>query len=95
MAFDRLIFYSIVTVHKLYENIHAVLYLYIGKKLSRTLTNFNKSEVVGLHPTTKSNLRTALGVEICKLCIIARICKPLSGKFSDLCSEMGICSDMM
>ena len=55
----------------------------------------NKSEVVGLHPTTKSNLRTALGVEICKLCIIARICKPLSGKFSDLCSEMGICSDMM
>ena len=45
--------------------------------------------MVGLHPTTESNLRTALGVEICKLCIIARIWKPLSGKFSDLCREMG------
>ena len=55
----------------------------------------NKSKVAGLHPTTKSNLRTALGVEICKLCIIARIWKPLSGKFSDLCREMGICSDVM
>ena len=32
-----------------------------------------------------------LGVEICKLCIIARIWKPLSQKFSDLCREMGIC----
>ena len=30
-------------------------------------------------------------VEICKLCIIARIWKPLSAKFSDLCREMGIC----
>ena len=35
--------------------------------------NINKTEVAGLHPTTESNLRTALGVEICKLCIIARI----------------------
>ena len=47
----------------------------------------NKTEVAGLHPTTESNLRTALGVEICKLCIIARIYKPLSGKFSDLCRD--------
>ena len=40
--------------------------------------------------------RTALGVEICKLGIIAHICKPLPGKlFSDLCSKMGICSDVM
>ena len=44
---------------------------------------------------SESNLRTALGVEICKLSIIARICKPLPEKFSDLCSEMGICSDVM
>ena len=52
--------------------------------------------MAGFHPTTESNLRTALGVEICKVCIIARIWKPLSGKlFSDLCSEMGICSDVM
>ena len=51
--------------------------------------------MVGLHPTTESNLRTALGVEICKLCIIARIWKPLPGKFSDLCREMDICSDVM
>ena len=47
----------------------------------------NKGDVVSFHPTTESNLRTALGVEICKLCIIARIYKP----FSDLCREMGIC----
>ena len=33
-------------------------------------------------PTTESNLRTALGVEICKLGIIAHICKPLPEKFS-------------
>ena len=32
-----------------------------------------------------------MGVEICKLGIIAHISKPLS----DLCSEMGICSDVM
>ena len=63
-------------------------FTYAGLKL-------NKSKVAGLHPTTKSNLRTALGVEICKLCIITRIWKPLSGKFSDLCREMGICSDVM
>ena len=53
--------------------------------------NRNKGDVVSFHPTTESNLRTALGVEICKLCIIARIWKP----FSDFCSEMGICSDVM
>ena len=45
--------------------------------------------MAGFHPTTESNLRTGLGVEICKLCIIARIWKPLSLKFSDLCREMG------
>ena len=45
--------------------------------------------MLGFHPTKESNLRTALGVEICKLSIIARICKLLSGKFSDLCREMG------
>ena len=55
----------------------------------------NKDAVVRFYPTTELNLRTALGVEICKLCIIARIWKPLSGKFSDLCREMGICSDVM
>ena len=55
----------------------------------------NKGDVVSFHPTTESNLRTALGVEICKLCIIARIWKPLSRKFSDLFCEMGICSDVM
>ena len=57
----------------------------------------NKGEVVGLLPTTPSNLRTALGVEIFKLGIIARICKPLPELFSDLCSDMGtsICSDAM
>ena len=64
-----------------------------GKYVNKIIKN--KSKVVGLHPTTKSNLRTALGVKICKLCIIARIWKPLSGKFSDLCREMGICSDVM
>ena len=57
--------------------------------------HINKGAVAGFHPTTESNLRTALGVEICKLCIIARIWKLLSGKFSDLCREMGICSDVM
>ena len=51
----------------------------------------NKSPVVGLHPTTESNLRTGLSVEIYKHCIITRIWKPLSRKFSDLCREMGIC----
>ena len=52
--------------------------------------------MAGFLPTTESNLRTAVGVEICKLGIIARICKPLPEKlFSDLCSEMGICSDVM
>ena len=51
----------------------------------------NKGDVVSFHPTTESNLRTALSVEICKLCIIASIWKP----FSDFCSEMGICSDVM
>ena len=51
--------------------------------------------MVSFLPTTESNLRTGLGVEICKLCIIARICKPLPEKFSDLCSEMGICSDVV
>ena len=51
----------------------------------------NKSPVVSFHPTTESNLRTGLGVEICKLCIIAHIWKPLSRKFSVLCREMGIC----
>ena len=55
----------------------------------------NKGDVVSFHPTTESNLRTALGVEICKLCIIARIWKPLPRKFSDLCREMDICSDVM
>ena len=55
----------------------------------------NKGKVVSFLPTTESNLRTGLGVEICKLCIIARICKPLPEKFSDLCSEMGICSDVV
>ena len=54
----------------------------------------NKGPVAGFLPTTESNLRTALGVEICKLGIIARIWKPLSGKSSDLCREMGICSDV-
>ena len=50
----------------------------------------------GLLPTTQSNLRTALGVEIFKLGIIARICKPLPELFSDLCSDMGtsICSEI-
>ena len=52
--------------------------------------------MAGFLPTTESNLRTAVGVEICKLGIIARICKPLPKKlFSDLCSEMAICSDVM
>ena len=56
----------------------------------------NKGAVTGFLPTTESNLRTALGVEICKLGIIACICKPLPKKlFSDLCSEMAICSDVM
>ena len=57
--------------------------------------NKNKGEVIGLLPTTQSNLRAALGVEIFKLGIIARICKPLPELFSDLCSDMGICSDAM
>ena len=56
----------------------------------------NKGPVLGFHPTTESNLRTSLGVEICKLSIIACISKLLPEKlFSDLCSEMGICSDVM
>ena len=56
----------------------------------------NKGTVAGFLPTTESKLRTALGVEIYKLGIIARICKPPPLKlFSDLCSEMGICSDVM
>ena len=55
----------------------------------------NKGAVAGFLPTTESNLRTALGVEICKLSIIACIWKPLSGKSSDLCHEMGICGDVM
>ena len=51
--------------------------------------------MAGFLPTTESNLRTALGVEICKLGIIAHICKPLPEKlFRDLCRKMGICSDM-
>ena len=55
----------------------------------------HKGTVAGFLPTTESNLRTALG-EVCKLCIIARICKPLPEKlFSDLCSKMGICSEVM
>ena len=56
----------------------------------------NKGEVFGLLPTTQSNLRTALGVEIFKLGIIARIWKPLPELFSDLCSDMGtsICSEI-
>ena len=33
--------------------------------------------MAGLLPTTESNLRTAVGVAMCKLDIIARICKPL------------------
>ena len=56
----------------------------------------NKGAVAGFLPTTESNLRTALGFEICRLGIIARICKPLPETlFSDLCSEIGICSDVM
>ena len=55
------------------------------------VTFFKQGCSGGFHPTTESNLRTALGVEICKLGIIARICNPLP----DLCSEMGICSDVM
>ena len=52
--------------------------------------------MAGFLPPTESNLRTALGVEICKLGIIARICKLLPEKlFSDLYSEMGIYSDVM
>ena len=51
--------------------------------------------MAGFLPTTESNLRTALGVEICKLGIIARSWKPLPDLFSDLCSEMGICSEQM
>ena len=43
--------------------------------------------MVRFYPTTESNLRTALGVEICKLCIIARIWKLLSRKSSDLYRE--------
>ena len=55
----------------------------------------NKGAVAGFLPTTESNLRTALGVEICIIGIIARIWKPLPEKFSDLCSEMSICSNVM
>ena len=45
----------------------------------------NKGAVAGFLPTTESNLRTTLGVEMCKLSIIGRICKPLPEKlFSDL-----------
>ena len=55
----------------------------------------DKGAVAGFLPTTESNLGTALAVEICKLGIITHIWKPLSGKFSDLCREMGICSDVM
>ena len=40
---------------------------------SHSIQKLNKGDVVSFHPTTESNLRTALGVEICKLCIIARI----------------------
>ena len=59
-------------------------------------TYINKGEVASFLPTTESNLRTALGVEIFKLGIIARICKPLPEKlFSDLCSEMGTFSDVV
>ena len=65
------------------------------QSLLRAHTSFHKGAVAGFLPTTESNLRTALGVEICKFSIIARIWKPLSGKFSDLCSEMGICNDVM
>ena len=48
--------------------------------------------MAGFLPTTESNLRRALGVEICKLGIIARICKPLPARkvVSDLRSKMGI-----
>ena len=43
--------------------------------------------MAGFLPTTESNLRTALGVEIFKLDIIPRICKPLPEKlFSDSCT---------
>ena len=56
----------------------------------------NKGAVAGFLPTTESNLRTPLGVKIYKFGIITRICKPPPEKlFSDLCSEMGICSDVM
>ena len=55
----------------------------------------NKGAVAGFLQPQSRILSTALGVEICKLRIIARIWKPLPEKFSDLCSEMGICSDVL
>ena len=69
---------------------------HIQKLATAVITFRNNGEVFGLLPTTQSNLRTALGVEIFKLGIIARICKPFPEWFSDLCSNMGtsICSEI-
>ena len=55
--------------------------LLVGNQVIDNIFNKNKGEVIGLLPTTQSNLRAALGVEIFKLGIIARICKPLPSCF--------------
>ena len=52
--------------------------------------------MAGFVQTMESNLRTAMGVEICKAFYYhPHFCKPLAKTFTDLCSNMclGICSD--
>ena len=58
--------------------------------LSKTkFISLNKGAVAGLFPTTESNVRTAMGVEICKLFYYRPHWQtPLAKKFKDLCSEM-------
>ena len=82
--------FNCITKYHWISSAHIVIGMY-GVNKQKHNKEKNKGDVVSFHPTTESNLRTALGVEICKLCIIARIWKP----FSDFCSEMGICSDVM
>ena len=89
-----IIFVQVITCTKFEKDSVQVITCTISQLVHNI--HINKGAVAGILPTTESNLRTALGVEICKLCIIARICKPLPEKlFSDVCSEIGICCDVM
>ena len=63
------------------HNFHA---LYKTKFIS-----LNKGAVAGFFQTTESNVRTAMGVEICNLFYYRpHLQTPLAKKFKDLCSEM-------